>query len=274
MDRRLTPANGRVAARALKGRVKADSYSDGETAQVCVPVADLIPEPGGRRARQLLMGAVVTVYEVRDGMAFVRHERDGYVGYVPMAALGPVATPTHWVAVPASHAYTDADIKAPEAGELLFGNAVRVVSEGRKFMETDAGTFVPARHVWPVGKRFSDPVLAAQLHFGMPYLWGGNSVRGIDCSGLVQAALFAAGQACPGDCDLQAAALGRPLAQGDGSRRGDLVYWAGHVGMMVDGETMIHANAHHMAVAYEPLAAAIARIEAQGEGPVTARKRL
>ena len=114
----------------------------------------------------------------------------------------------------------------------------------------------------------------AQLHFGVPYLWGGNSIWGIDCSGLVQAAMLAVGKPCPGDSDQQEAALGDALMPDAALMRGDLVFWKGHVGMMVDADTMIHANAHHMAVAYEPIRSATLRVEAQGDGPVTARRRL
>lgn len=156
---------------------------------------------------------------------------------------------------------------------LVFGSLVRIVDEHRRFMETAGGLFVPGQHLWPIARRFCDPVAVAQMFLGAPYLWGGNTPHGIDCSGLVQAALLAAGVECPGDSDMQQG-LGQPCAVGSALARGDLLFWKGHVALAVDGDTLIHANAHSMSVALEPAGAAIRRIEAQGDGPVTHHRRL
>jgi cell wall-associated NlpC family hydrolase len=210
------------------------------------------------------------VFEDLDGWAFVQ-ATDGYVGYVALDSLRDVLTPTHFVGTAATHAYEAEDFKSTDLYSLPFGARVRVVDERRKFFETNVG-FVPKKHLRPLDHPFTDPASIAQLHFGVPYLWGGNSTRGLDCSGLVAASLTACGTPCPADSDMQREGLGAnvtyPFA------RGDLVFWQGHVGMMVDGETLIHANAHHMACVYEPIDRAILRIEAQGDGPVLARKRL
>ena len=272
-DRRLTPANGRVAALSLAGVVKADRYLAGDTRRVTAPVTNLNNSPGGPRDRQLLYGATVTVFEDRDGWSFIQSARDGYVGYVATTALGPARDVTHMVATPATHLYRDEDFKSPDLAHLSFGAHVTVLNETRRFWETPEG-FIPKNHLRPLERRFTDPVTVAQAHFGTPYLWGGNSILGIDCSGLVQAALHACAISCPGDSDLQRAALGSEITADTPPERGDLWFWKGHVGMVVDPETLIHANAHHMAVAYEPLRAAALRIEAQGDGPVIARKRL
>jgi cell wall-associated NlpC family hydrolase len=261
-DRRLTPANGRVAAARLIGQVVADRYTEGEARTVALPVADLLAAPGGTRDRQLVFGEGVIVYDTADGWAFVEARRDGYVGYIAAHALRDHAQATHTVSVPASHLYPAPDIKRAEALRLSFGARVRIVSAADAFFETDQGLFVPKPHLRPANRPFADPATAAQLLFGVPYLWGGNSVWGIDCSGLVQAALLAAGFPCPGDSDLQAAGAGQPLDPADPMARGDLVFWPGHVAMAVDGVTLIHANAHHMAVAYETLHDAVARIGA------------
>lgn len=274
MDRRLTAANGRVAALRLRGTVEALRFVTGEPKAVAMPVVDLLAAPGGARDRQLLLGAEVTVYEERAGWAFVEATRDGYVGYVEAKALAAPVSATHVVAAPASHLYPVPDMKTHELGWLSFGSRLRIVGAVGAFYETAGGAFVPRVHLRPVNRPLSDPATVAQLFFGAPYLWGGNSIRGIDCSGLVQAALLACGRDCPGDSDLQEAALGAVLADSEPLRRGDLLFWKGHVAMTVDGQTLIHANAHHMAVTYEPVAAAAARIAAAGGGEVTSRRRL
>ncbi len=271
-DRRLTPANARVAATHLRGIVEAPKFVDGEAASVVVPVADLLPAPGKRRERQVQFGAAVTVYEWRAGHAFVQ-AADGYVGYIVQTALGDPAQPTHRVGTLATHLYETESMKSADLMRLGFGAAVMVTAELRHFWETPLG-FIPKKHLRPLDRPFADPATVAALFFGTPYLWGGNSALGIDCSGLVQAALTACDITCPGDSDLQCAVLGETLADGVPPARGDLYFWNGHVGMLVDAETMIHANAHHMAVAYEPIAAAILRISAQGDGAVLRRARL
>lgn len=269
-DRRLTPANGRVAALHLAGQVEADTYLEGWAKMTCIPVLDLCANPGGPRDRQLLLGAVVTVFEDMDGWSFVQ-SLDGYVGYVKSDALADVVAATHFVATVGTHSYESEDMKSPDLLSLPFGARLTVVDERRRFYETNLG-FLPKSHLRDLDQPFGDPATVAQLHFGVPYLWGGNSTRGIDCSGLIATSLSACGVPCPADSDMQAAALGVPF-EGD-YRRGDLVFWEGHVGMMVDHETMIHANAHHMATVYEPISRAILRIDAQGDGPVAVRKRL
>ena len=273
MDRRLTPANDRVAATALKGQVDAACFVDGWPQSVVLPVVDLHAAPQGARDRQLLLGTPVTVFEDREGWCFVQSGLDGYVGYVPGYALGDPVNVSHRIATPATHAYEVDSFKSPNLMYLPFGAQLQVLDERPKFFETPQG-FIPKKHLRPIAQPFTDPATVAQMHFGAPYLWGGNSTLGIDCSGLVQAALRACDIPCPGDSDMQCAALGRDIAPDAPLQRGDLLFWKGHVGMMVDGDTLLHANAHHMAVAYEPVAAAILRIRAQGDGDVTARKRL
>lgn len=271
MDRRLTPANGRVADIALEGQVTATRFTAGESERVLVPVEDLRPAPGAMRDRQLLWGEEVTTYERHDGWAFVRAARDGYVGYMRAEALGEPREATHRVAVPATHLYEGESIKSPDLAHLSFGARITVDYECRHFWQTADG-YIPKKHLRPLDKPFTDPVTVAQGFFGAPYLWGGNSILGLDCSGLVQAAMLACDIDCPGDSDLQEQALGRET-YGD-PRRGDLWFWKGHVGLVVDEETLIHASGHHMAVVYEPLKAAELRIQAQGGGDVTQRKRL
>jgi len=269
-DRRSLAANGRVAAKALEGSVQADSFVAGTVRIVGCPLTDLRSAPDGPRDRQLLLGAAVTVFEDREGWSFLQAE-DQYVGYVPSADLTDFAAPTHFVAVPATHAYAYENFKERERFALSFGSRVQVVDERPKFMETTVG-FIPKKHLRPISRPFQDPATVAQLHFGVPYLLGGNAIWGIDCSGLISTSLRACANECAGDSDLQMAMFTQEIA--GPMQRGDLVFWKGHVGMMVDAETLLHANAHHMATVYEPLEAAILRIKAQGDGEVLARRRI
>lgn len=271
-DRRTHPANERVAHDSLRGQIEGGQLTKGETRSICVPVADLLASPDGERDRQRLMGESVTVLETHDEWAFIISE-DGYVGYVHESSVGIHQTVTHRVATFATHGYADEDFKSINLSHLAFGAKLRVTDERRKFFETPFG-FVPKNHLRPLDRPFDDPATIAQLHFNVPYLWGGNSTIGIDCSGVIQAALAACDIPCPADSDMQRDQLGRNIPENASLQRGDLMFWKGHVGMMVDADTMIHANAHHMACRYEPITQAILRIEAQGDGPVIARKRL
>lgn len=264
-DRRLTPWNGRVAHVSLRGQVAAERFVEGAPAAVAAALTDLCAAPGGARDRQLLMGAPFAVLERRDGWAFGIGGDDGHVGWVEAAALGPPARPSHRVAAPATHAYPAPDLKTRETGRLSLGARLEVTAAEGAFLRCAAG-WVPAVHLRPEETPETDPVAVAERLLCTPYLWGGNSRDGIDCSGLVQAGLWACGRPCPADSDLQRAALGRPLAAGEAPRRGDLVFWTGHVGWMADAETLLHANAHHMAVVAEPLAEAATRIAAAGVG--------
>jgi len=272
-DRRLTPSNGRVAALSLKGQVEAASFVEGWSRLVAVPVVALRDAPEGRRERELLRGEAVTVFEERDDWCFVQAARDGYVGYLPAAALHEGQPPDLRVCARATHAYEQADIKSPDLFGLSLGTRLRHLGQAGRFILTDAG-HVPAVHLTPMAVMEDDPVTVATLLLGTPYLWGGNSAFGVDCSGLVQAACLACGIDCPGDSDLQAAGLGVPVTDGSPPRRGDLLFWKGHVAWVSGPDMILHANAHHMAVAFEGLAEAVTRIEGQGGGPVTGHRRL
>lgn len=271
-DRRTTPNNGRVAAARLEGQVEAAKFVEGEAKQVMLPVVDLLRAPDGKRDRQLLSGQAVTVFEELDGWAYIESALDGYVGYVPEASLGALREANHLVSARATHIYTQADIKSGDRASLSMGSTLRVLREQDDFAKIPEG-FVPLVHLSDLAPE-ADPVSVAERLMGAPYLWGGNSAFGIDCSGLVQAGCRACGIACGGDSDMQEAELGEALAEDAPLQRGDLLFWKGHVAWVVDSETLLHANAHHMAVAYEPIEAAIERIEEQDGGVVTARKRL
>jgi cell wall-associated NlpC family hydrolase len=237
---------------------------------VAVPVADLRDSPGGKRDRQLIHGEAVTAFHEADGWTYLQAEKDGYCGFLRSEALGPPMEATHRVSAAATHAYARADLKSPDLLSLSFGSRVAVTGEGEGFAETAAG-YIPAQHLCPVEEVSDDPAAIAALFLGTPYLWGGNSRWGLDCSGLIQAALVACGQPCPGDSDLQVT-LGEPAESG--WRRNDLLFWKGHVAIVTDERTMIHANAGSMSTTLEPIEAAIARIARQGDGEVTAHRRI
>jgi cell wall-associated NlpC family hydrolase len=270
-DRRITPANDRAALVSLRGIVAAPSYVAGEAARVTAPLVDLLRHPDGPRDRQLLLGDAVTVIDRHEGFAFVQAAKDGYCGYLPEPVLGPARAATHRVIAPATHLYHAPRVQARETAALSFGSLLTVSGGDEKFAETPEG-FVPAMHLAPVDELLSDPVAVARLFLGTPYLWGGNSRAGIDCSGLVQAALLACGIPCPGDSDLQAEAVGRALQADEPLRPGDLLFWKGHAAMVADDRHIIHSTAYRMAVMLEETEAAIARIAALGF-PVQTRRR-
>lgn len=271
-DRRLTPANGRVAHVSLKGIVQAEFYVEGTASRIAVPLTDLCIRPDGPRDRQLLLGAAVLVLDRQSGWAFVQARYDGYVGWVVETALGQPIPPTHAVCARATHLYPEPAVRMRELASLSLGAEVAVLAQTGSFAETTGG-FIPLVHIRPLTRPFADPVAVAELLLGTPYLWGGNSAFGIDCSGLVQLACHACGIDCPGDSDMQSDALGTPLDPGATLKRGDLIFWKGHVATVADDRRIIHANGHSMSVAYEGIEDAQARIAAEGT-PVLARRRL
>lgn len=230
------------------------------------------PDPQARAVSQLIRGEEFESLDVSGGWAWGRCVHDGYVGYLPAGALAPVRSATHRVNAVLAPLFAQPDIKAPVWESWPIGARLTGQADG-DFLATDAG-FLHLRHVAELGAAPADPVAIAERLEGQPYLWGGRGAGGIDCSGLVQVALDFAGVRAPRDSDLQRDALGRLLGDGEELERGDLVFFPGHVGMMVDGDRLIHANAYHMAVTVEPLADVVARLASAYPQPVIARRRL
>lgn len=274
-DLRLTLARPALAAAGLEGVAPAARYAPTQprTCRVAAAAIRTAPSPGAEQADQLLLGEIFDVLEAADGFAWGQARRDGYVGYVALDALGEPTAPTHRVAALRTYAFERPSIKAPALGPFSLNALVSAVEVEGRFVRDAGGAWFVDRHLAPVGLDFAlDPAAVAEQHLGTPYLWGGRESLGLDCSGLVMQALLACGRACPRDTDQQEAAFAQD-ADADALRRGDLVFWKGHVAMMLDADHIIHANAHHMAVATEPLNTAIARIEAAGSGEPTSYRR-
>ena len=275
LDARLHPHRDDLAAAYLTGRVTAARFVEGRRSRVAKGVVDLhaAPDPTAAVDSQLLAGETVSVYEEADGWAWVQCETDGYVGYLRNDALGAEAPPpSHAVAVLRTHLYPEPDIKVPAVDLLHMTSALTVTGERGRFSQIATGGWAVSRHLAPLDRLAPDYVETALRFLGAPYLWGGRSSLGLDCSALVQLALARAGIACLRDSDQQQDSLGSPV---DGPAiRGDLIYLPGHVAIALDAERVVHANAHHMLVTIEPLADLVTRVEAESGRGITAIRRL
>ncbi|WP_395448383.1 NlpC/P60 family protein [Aminobacter sp. UC22_36] len=281
-DSRLHAFRPDLADARLQGEVAAERFVAGRPTRISVPVADVrkAPRPDAGLNTQLLYGDEVLVFEENEGFAWLQAERDGYVGYVSAGDLAPRgAEPTHVVTAQRTFVYPGPDMKFPRSGQLSIGSCVAITgfaeTRGTRYGLLASGEALVTQHLAPVDTKANDFVLVAERLIDTPYLWGGFSAFGIDCSGLVQLSMRMTGRNVLRDSDMQEASLGTPVDAGaDFSqlRRGDLVFWKGHVAIMTDGENMIHANGHTMTVAREGLREAIDRIGYLYGGPTGFRR--
>lgn len=278
-DPRFTPARGDLAAKALEGKVAAARYVEGRVREIVEPQAPLRhePAPDAPLLTEALKGERVTIYdENAEGWAWGQLAADGYVGWLPTNALAPPGPAvTHKVAALRTLVFPGPSIRLAPVEALPFGARLAVARSDGRLAVTPTGGHVPVAHLVPIDVYETDFVAVAERFLGVPYLWGGKTALGIDCSGLVQIALTACGIPCPRDSDMQETALGRPISPALAAsepRRGDLVFWSGHVGIVRDRLSLLHANAFHMSVAIEPIAEAVARIRDSGSEVTTARR--
>jgi cell wall-associated NlpC family hydrolase len=278
-DPRLTPARGDLAAKYLEGKIKAKRFVTGEEFEIVDALAPLRegPSSGAMLSTQALKGERVTIYDRNgEGFAWGQLNSDGYVGWLPDRALArPGAAPTHKITALRTFAFPGPSIKLPPVDTLVMGSVVTVLREEGAFAVTRDGWYLPRQHVGDIDANASDFVAVAEGFVGTPYLWGGKTSFGIDCSGLVQVSLTAAGTGCPRDSDMQQDGLGRTLEPAESKKlqRGDLIFWKGHVAIARDSDTIVHANAHHMATVIENTRQAVVRIKAAGS-EIIAIKRL
>lgn len=283
-DPRLTPARDDLAAEHLRASVSAARFVTGTSAEVAVAIAPLhkLPDYGAPRETELLYGEPLTIYEDKDGWSWVQSDIDNYVGYTPSPSLrAPTASPTHRVNVLRTYIFSAPDIKSPPRHLISLNSRICVTATHERFSKAGDDGYIISDHLCKSDNIASDYTRIAEKFQGTPYLWGGRSSLGLDCSALVQNALACAGIPSPRDTDMQEKILGRKIIGEHAGRdltqtpllRGDLIFWRGHVGIMTDGEHMIHANATWMQVTINNLNKFAARVRKQS-GPPTCVRRL
>ena len=260
MDPRLTPANQNVACSSLRGQIEHTNFVEGQNYQVNVPFVDLLGAPGGERHRQLIYGSKVKYFGETDGWAFIQNAYDNYVGYVPRKTINLDTNKTHIVSAPLSHVFSEPNIKAKNIATLPLAAKVSGKTVENGFLEIELG-WIPVRQVKLKTEFATNPVEVSKLFLNAPYLWGGNTSLGIDCSGLVQVSMLFCGLSCPGDSDQQLAELGQNIDVGTTQEKGDILFWKGHVAICLNSKELIHAYGPEKKVLIMPILKTIKRIE-------------
>ena len=273
MDPRLTPANEIVACSTLKGKINHSNFVEAKNYQVNVSFVDLLGSPDGKRNRQLIYGSKVKYFSAAKGWAFIQNTYDNYVGYVPESTIASETQKTHIVTAPLAHVFMEPNIKSKNIEILPLAARVSGEMIGNGFLETELG-WISVSQLKRKTELSKDPIEVSKLLQNAPYLWGGNTTLGIDCSGLIQISLLLCGIDCPGDSDQQMNTLGHNLDVGSPRKKGDILFWKGHVAWAINERQILHANAYHMATVIEEANEAIERIKKQDKNGVIAHKRL
>jgi len=273
MDPRLTPANEIIACATLKGKIRHLNFVEGKNYQINVSFVDLLATPDGKRNRQLIYGSQVKYFGESDGWAFIQNRYDKYVGYVPRSAIVKETEKTHIVSAPLTHVFIEPNVKSRNVDMLPLAARVSGEMIENGFLETELG-WISISQLKRKTELSKDPVEISKLLQNAPYLWGGNTSLGIDCSGLIQISMLLCGLDCPGDSDQQMNTLGQNLDIGSPRKKGDILFWKGHVAWAVNERQILHANAYHMATVIEEANEAIERIKKQDNNNVIAHKRL
>jgi len=256
LDPRINAFRADLAAQSFKGRLEATNFVPGIPHQVAIGLLGLhgSPDPESSLNNQLLYGENFMVYEIKDGWAWGQAEKDGYVGYCRAEGLSPDLFPTtHHVSALSTHLYKEPDVKSKAVAQVFMMSKLSILSmvPENGFVQLVDGHWVYATHISNIAGQ--DPVAEALKLLYVPYLWGGCSSAGIDCSGLIQLSFATTGQEVPRDSDMQENFIGEKLPDDAVPERGDLAFFPGHVGFMLDDMHLLHANAHHMRVSIDPL---------------------